>query len=79
MSDSTATARRPTLAIKREGDKLLLTISGDVGRAHEIERATTIKPPDWGKILSITLTTDPQVVEVPVPSISPAFFRAKVP
>jgi len=38
-----------------------------------------IKSPDWGKILSITLTTDPQVVEVPVPSISPAFFRAKVP
>jgi hypothetical protein len=72
-------ARRPVLALAKVADTLALTIRGDIGRTLDIERTATLSPPDWGKILSIVLTSDPQVVPLSLPPGSPAFFRAKAP
>lgn len=78
LSDQT-NARLPVLSLKRQGDELALTLSGEVGRVHELQSTPSLTSPAWQRVLSLTLTNDPQVVLLPLPTTSPAFFRARVP
>ena len=78
LSD-TPEVRRPTLAVSRPADSLSLKISGEVGRAYEIQQATSLTNPNWTKVQSVTLTTDPQEVPLGKPASSPLFFRVKMP
>jgi hypothetical protein len=67
--------RRPVLALSFSGSTLSLTISGDVGRMHRIEQAGNLPPTVWNTVQTINLATDPQVVTVPLPQNSIAFWR----
>lgn len=71
--------RRPRLALNRTPTNLLLSISGDVGRLHQIQGATSLTSPNWSNILSVTLTNDPQTVSLPIPAEMQKFWRALVP
>ncbi|MBI3852275.1 MAG: hypothetical protein HY298_18630 [Verrucomicrobia bacterium] len=79
FSDDPVAARRPMLTLARGTTNLLLTISGDVGRLHEIQQVSTLTSTNWQLVSSITLTNDPQVVSLPLPSSAPSFLRARVP
>ena len=74
-----SSGRRPLLTLARGATNLLLTISGDVGRLHEIQQVSTVTSTNWQLVASVTLTNDPQVVSLPLPSAGPAFWRARVP
>ncbi|MBI2928593.1 MAG: hypothetical protein HYY24_23235 [Verrucomicrobia bacterium] len=78
LSD-TPEVRRPALALSRVADTVSLKISGEVGRAYEIQQAASPSNPNWTKVQSVTLTTDPQEVPLGKPASSPLFFRVKVP
>jgi hypothetical protein len=70
--------RKPTLTLARGNGSLQLTIAGEVGRLHEIQQATHVAATNWVAVSSVTLTNDPQVVSLPVPSLTPAFYRVQV-
>ncbi len=78
LSD-TPEVRRPALTLSRQADTVSLKISGEVGRAYEIQQATSLTNPNWTKVQSVTLTTDPQEVPLGKPASSPLFFRVKMP
>ena len=53
---------------------LQLTISGDIGHVHQIQETTSLANPNWQPVQSVTLTSDPQVVTLALPS-GPKFWR----
>lgn len=69
--------RRPQLSLLPGTTNLLLTVSGDVGRLHQIQETTNAAAPTWQTVLSVTLTNDPQVVSLPLPSSGTMFWRAR--
>lgn len=71
--------RRPRLALARSNPNLSLSISGEVGRVHELEEISAVNQTNWIKVLSITLTNDPQNVQLPVTNSDRKFWRVKVP
>lgn len=80
FSDAPTAARRPTLSLQRGASGLLLTISGDVGRLHHILTRTNLTAGQgWQTNFSVTLTSDPQTVALPVPPVPTQFWQAVVP
>ncbi|HWQ92071.1 MAG TPA: hypothetical protein VN673_10395 [Clostridia bacterium] len=67
--------RRPQLAIARNQNSLALTIAGDIGHVHRVFQADSLTS-GWQEVSSVTLTTDPQTVTVPVPA-SARFWRVQ--
>jgi hypothetical protein len=67
--------RRPNVALTRTPTNLLLRISGDVGHLHQVQEASAINSLSWPTIASVTLTNDPQVVALPLPTGSARFWR----
>ncbi len=80
FSDSpyVAPPRQPDLSLARGSGNLLLTISGDVGVDHLIERASAATGAAWTTATSVTLTNDPQTVPLPMPT-NTTFWRARIP
>ncbi len=70
-----APPRQPGLALAPGPTQLLLTISGDVGRLHRILETTNLAAGNWLTNLSLTLTNDPQIVSLPLPSGPLKFWR----
>lgn len=68
--------RRPVLQLTRGTTNLLVQISGDVGRLHQILEATSIPATTWTTNRSLVLTNDPQTVSLPIPP-SPRFWRVR--
>jgi len=73
----TAPARPPVLTLTYGATNLLLRISGDVGRPHQVQESTSLAATTWPTVLSVTLTNDPQVVTLPLPAGSPRFWRVQ--
>jgi hypothetical protein len=71
-------ANEPDLTLTRGSGNLLLTVSGEVGVLHHIERASAPSGAPWTIATSVTLTNDPQVITLPLPT-STTFWRARVP
>ncbi len=67
--------RRPFISLARTDTNLLCTIHGDVSHVHTIQQVPAVTSTSWQTVTSVTLTTDPQVVPVPLPSGS-TFYRA---
>lgn len=67
--------RRPALTLTRGLTNLLLTISGEAGRLHQVLETTTLSPATWLTNLSLTLTNDPQTVMLPLPPGATRFWR----
>lgn len=70
-----ALPRAPLLSLQLTATNLLLTISGDIGRTHQIQEIDSLASTDWQNTISLTLTNDPQVVELPLPEAGPKFWR----
>lgn len=72
---SSALPRRPLLTLTSGATNLFLSISGDVGRLHQIQQTSSLTSTNWQTIQSLTLTNDPQQVPLPIPTNGPAFWR----
>jgi hypothetical protein len=72
-------ARQPSLTLGQTKTNLLFNVSGLVGQLHQIERTATLNPSLWTLAASVTLTNDPQVVRLPIPTNAVSFWRVKVP
>jgi hypothetical protein len=71
--------RSPSLKLALGAGNIALTISGSVGRTHEIQQSDSLSPTNWSTASSVTLTNDPQTVTLPVPPGGSRFWRVHVP
>jgi len=78
LSDETAPPKPPALAIRTEGQKLKLLVTGEAGRRVYVDQTSTLPFADWATLPPITLTGPTQEIEVEVPAVSPAFWRARI-
>jgi hypothetical protein len=76
LSD-TAPTRPPSLSLRQDTNGLWLSVSGDVGRAYEVEQTVTLIQPQWTNVAAITLTNDPQVMKLSLPAEATQFWRAR--
>jgi len=67
--------RQPQLSLALGSSKLMLTIHGDVGHVHQVQQVTSLALTNWQLVTSMTITNDPQVVLLPLPAASTAFWR----
>jgi len=67
--------RPPRLSLALGSGNLQLTIYGDVGHLHDIQQSTSVSPPNWQTLQSVTLSSDPQTIPLPLPT-STSFWRA---
>jgi len=70
-----ALPRPPLLSLQLTATNLQLTIHGDVGRTHQIQEIDSLASIVWQDRISLTLTNDPQVIELPLPETGPKFWR----
>lgn len=70
-------ARPPLLTLALGGTNLSLSISGTVGRTHEVQQTTSLSQTNWNTVSSITLTNDPQAVPLPIPTNASSFWRVR--
>jgi hypothetical protein len=78
FSDDPAVAlppRAPRLSLAPGATNLWLTISGDVGHTNDIQELDSLTATNWQTTLSLTLTNDPQVVSLSLPSVQMKFWR----
>jgi len=75
--DPASPVRRPMLTLTLDATNLWLKISGEVGRLHEIQEADSVPSTNWQTVRSLTLTNDPQVVSLPLPSTMEKYWRAR--
>ena len=71
--------RPPLLKLEKAASNLLLSISGEIGRVHELQEIPSLIQTNWTTTLSLTLTNDPQVVQLPLPTNAARFWRVRVP
>ena len=67
--------RAPQLALSTTSSNLLLTIRGDVGRVHRVLEAASLTAPTWTTNSSVTLTSDPQIIALPLAGSGMKFWR----
>jgi hypothetical protein len=72
-----ALPRAPLLSLSRTATNLVLRISGDVGRVHQIQEASSVTATEWPTVMSVTLTNDPQFVSLPLPAGLATFWRVR--
>jgi hypothetical protein len=76
-----APPRSPKLTLRRDTANLWLTISGDVGRVHQIQESLTLPSSrtatNWQTVLSVTLTNSSQVVSLPLPLTKARFWQVR--
>jgi hypothetical protein len=66
----------PRLALALSLTNVLLSISGDVGHAHDIQQSLVLPATNWQTVASVTLTNSPQTLLIPSPPGPAAFWRA---
>ncbi len=67
--------RRPQLVLRLGSGNLLLTIYGDVDHVHQVQENTSLNvPAGWTTVRSVTLSSDPQTLVLPLPT-SMTFWR----
>ncbi|PYK96255.1 MAG: hypothetical protein DME19_20340 [Verrucomicrobia bacterium] len=75
---SSTGARPPSLTLTPGGANLSLSISGTVGRTHEVQQITSLSQTNWATVSSVTLTNDPQSVSLSSPTNVTSFWRVRV-
>jgi hypothetical protein len=69
---------RPLLLLTRSSTNLVLSISGEIGKDYELEAISSLSLTNWIKALSLTLTNNPQVLELAIPNEAAKFWRVEV-
>lgn len=77
-SAATTTATAPRLEIIKTANGIQLLIHGDMGRAYTIEDAPALPATTWSHPTGVTISTDPQTIDLPEPT-SATFWRARFP
>jgi hypothetical protein len=71
--------RPPLLKLEKAASNLLLSISGEIGTVHDVQEIASLMQTNWTTTLSLTLTNDPQIVQLPLPTNAASFWRVHVP
>jgi hypothetical protein len=74
-----ALPRAPVLSLTQSNKQLLLSISGLLGKRHDVERVAALGQTNWTVVTSLTLTNDPQTVVLPPPTNGNSFWRVRLP
>jgi hypothetical protein len=79
LSDEGGKRIPPVISLSRSGTNLLLSISGEIGKLHQVEMATTLGLGIWNMATNVTLASDPHTVplRVPTPQTRTTFWRVK--
>ena len=77
--DPPTPARAPKLGIVNTSSNLTFSVSGDVGRLHELQEIDSLAQTNWNSRLSLVLTNDPQTFSLPLPAVPVLFWRLHVP
>ena len=75
-STTTPPPNPPSLALTWTTTNLLLSVTGDLGHRHDLQQTLSLPPTNWQVVLSVTLTSAPQIISIPIPTNSSAFWRA---
>jgi hypothetical protein len=67
--------RAPRLSLTPGATNLWLTISGDTGHTNDIQELDSLMTTNWQTKLSLTLTNDPQMVSLLLPTNQTKFWR----
>jgi hypothetical protein len=67
----------PRVELGLSENQLLLSIRGGAGRTFDIEEADSLSQTNWTSALSVTVTSDPQIVELPLPETTTRFWRLR--
>jgi hypothetical protein len=70
-------ARRPLFSLTVTASNLLFTIHGDVGHPHQVQESLILPATNWQTVASVTLTNDPQLVAVVLPTTRLKFWRVQ--
>src|SRR5258708_5589964 len=70
--------RQVRLALSLTATNLQVSLSGAAGTVCQVQQSPALPAASWQTVQTITLTNDPQVVSVPLPSTATAFWRAQV-
>ncbi|MBI2947745.1 MAG: hypothetical protein HYY23_08860 [Verrucomicrobia bacterium] len=68
LSDEGGKRVPPTISLSRSGTNLLLSISGEIGKLHEVETTPALGQVNWSLVTNVTVTSDPQIVSLRVPT-----------
>ncbi|MBI4658797.1 MAG: hypothetical protein HY735_08140 [Verrucomicrobia bacterium] len=81
LADEGGNRLPPLLSLNRSGTNLLLSISGEIGKLHQVETIAALELRNWSLVTSVTLTNDPQTVVLRAPTnrSRTAFWRVKTP
>ena len=71
-------ASRPVLLLTKSSNHLMLSISGEIGKEYELEEISSLSLTNWINALSVTLTNNPQVLELAIPNEAAKFWRVEV-
>ena len=66
----------PSVALAFTSTNILLSIAGDLGHRHDVQQTWSLPATNWQLVLSVTLTSAPQIISIPIPSNSSGFWRA---
>jgi hypothetical protein len=69
--------RPPLLTLTGASTDLSLRISGTVGHTHEVQQIVSLSQTNWTTASSITLTSDPQVITLALPTNATSFWRVR--
>ena len=71
----------PALSLRLANGSLLLSISGEIGKLHQVETMSVLGGSAWTLATSVVLSSDPQTVPLPLPTNASrtAFWRVKIP
>ena len=75
FSDDPGPTEEPVLFLAPTSANLSLTISGVVGRMHEVQQSSSLSHTNWNTVLTVTLTNTSQTVSLPLPADAASFWR----
>ena len=67
----------PSLSLSRGGTNLMLSIRKGMGSTYEIQQISSLSQTNWTEVLSVTLTNNPQIVPLPLPTNATSFWRVR--
>lgn len=70
LSDEGGQRLPPLLSLSLSGTNVLLTISGEIGRLHQVESILLLGLTNWTLVTNVTLSSDPQTLSLLVPATS---------
>jgi hypothetical protein len=72
-------AQTLSLSVSFANNSLLLTVTGPVGHTVQLHESSSLPATFWNTKLSITLTNNPQIIPLPLPTNNHTFWRTALP